>query len=322
MATAPSPGAKKPRTNTRVESSVDSLLDDAEDKDFLYVQRCLFNQPRLSALVASWLRDGELDRALARKDSRDVRAVLGAPLATRCKKMKGIPPRVFKAVWRGITDPDPLSGETFEPEDSEPLDMQTVIIPLLMWAMRTTPEAPIPSTHEKAGFEGPLYDVLMARYTEQGRILDGITYAKVGEYGKYFCVNKDDKTKIDFKSGKAEFQIQLPFANDYMKGLTELRIASNHLLREAELVEPSQGFSQNLFVMLQKQHPTFLLKHDDEGWEIADAAKRFVSVVMPKAAMTAASSSGAVSSGDGATTSAAKKKATPKKRAPKGKAPA
>ena len=78
-----------PTKRSRVERSmahgIDTALDGAEERDYTFVCNALRGKPRHTALVASWLRDGELDAALRRRDLRGIQLVLGPSLPAKCK---------------------------------------------------------------------------------------------------------------------------------------------------------------------------------------------------------------------------------------------
>ena len=133
------PQKKDRHIERATESGLEACLDSAEDKDFIFVQKCLCEKPRLTALVASWLRDGELDKALAHRDSRRVTKVLGEKLPPKCKKLKSIPPRVWKSLWARILDL-PV-GTSFEPDDEEVMTSHE-IINMCYYALRCSVRRP------------------------------------------------------------------------------------------------------------------------------------------------------------------------------------
>jgi hypothetical protein len=108
---------KRSHIKRSMAHGIDTALDGGEESDYTFVCNALRGKPRHTALVASWLRDGELDAALRRRDLRGIQLVLGPALPAKCKKMRHLPPRVLRRLFYqavGAVD------QAFEPGDVDP----------------------------------------------------------------------------------------------------------------------------------------------------------------------------------------------------------
>lgn len=132
------------RQKRSAESGLDNLLVRTGHADRAYVDKALDDKPELVAVVARMLRDGDIEKALARQEAKTVVAKLGKALPQKSKKLKGLPPRVWKALLHKLAGLD--QGSNFEPDGAEALT-DTQRMNLCLFALNTTSDAELPTKH-------------------------------------------------------------------------------------------------------------------------------------------------------------------------------
>jgi hypothetical protein len=290
------PAKKKPQSRVQKSSEVgfDHILDNQEDADFIYVTRCLNERPRLRAVVASLLRDGEIDRALMRRDSKAIAMQLGKPLTTRMKKLKNLAPRLWTQLFNHLNN---IEGDaTFEPEGADPIS-HLEKMQFCCFALNSMPDTDVPKQHPCSEWEGPMLAVLKARCAEVGPRLDSLTYHNKDSFGwATYSNEKPTKVTIQWHAG-GPLVVDLPYTEGFMQGCT-VTIQDNCSLQDCYLCDENAGFSQVIWPLLQKQHPKHGLQQDCSAFELPDAAADFKEIVAPSPRMLHASM-GKLGSNDG-----------------------
>jgi hypothetical protein len=116
-----------------------AIIASAEDRDRTFVSEQMDITPGMTTIIASMIRDGQIQRALDRDREVKVLDALGETLKPRCEKLRNVPPRVWKSVFRQVLGiPD---DEQFEPEDEPALEIQN-LMSMMMFALETTLDAP------------------------------------------------------------------------------------------------------------------------------------------------------------------------------------
>ena len=81
---AVTPKRKRAISERDVDRGLDRLVDNSEDTTLKYINETLESKsPEVADLIAKWLRDGDVERALARKKAQSMDAVLGPVIPER-----------------------------------------------------------------------------------------------------------------------------------------------------------------------------------------------------------------------------------------------
>ena len=258
---------------------IDTALDGAEERDYNFVCNALKGKPRHTALVASWLRDGELDAALRRRDLRGIQLVLGPSLPAKCKKMRHLPPRVLRRLFYqavGAVD------ECYEPEGTDALDYATQIQPIMLWALLCELDTPVPCTHVHHQYEEPLVAVLWERYVVCGSLLDGVTYETLATHTGWYFYDPKKPLEVVVRMKDEVLTVKLPDNEELLKGY-RLSVVDNYQLTTASLQDEDEGYIRNLYKLLSKQHANQKFAQTDEAFEYPDAAEGFSALDVEKA---------------------------------------
>lgn len=260
------------RQRRSAESGLDNLLVRTGAADRTFVDKALNDKPELVAVVARMLRDGDIERALARQEAKSVVEKLGNALPQKSKKLKGLPPRVWKSLFHNLLGLG--SSDSFEPDGAEVMtDSQRMN--LCLFALNCTPDAEVPTKHAGAGYEGPLVSVLKAVSDEQGKRLQGLTHQNFRTWGWVKLV-AEDPTKVSIQGSASDppLMVQLPYPSAFMQQLT-ITIENNCFLSQAKLCDHQKGFNQLVLPLLTMQHPGHTYHQDIVSLERPDAAAAF-----------------------------------------------
>lgn len=270
------------RHQLSADTGLDNILENQEQRDFNYITKCLKDRPKLYGILASMLRDGEIDRALARREQKDIRSQLGRPIGARSKVMKHLAPRLWFSLFQALKQLG--EDQSFEPDGAEPLNSRQVMSFCLL-ALNCTEDTPLPRSHAHPEFEGPLLAVLTARATRIGNRLADLVYANRDSFG-WAIFDPELPTQVSIRTfasppGAPQLIIvQLPFVVEFMRGLT-VTIKNNCKLQDITLVDDGAGFCQSIWPLLQRQHPNHGLDQGATPFELPDAADAFASIAVP-----------------------------------------
>lgn len=272
------------RVQVSADTGLDNILENQEQRDYAYIMRSLKDRPKLNGILASMLRDGEIDRALARREEKEVRVQLGRPIGARSKAMKNLAPRVWTSLFRTLKNiPE---NEYFEPANAEVLPARQTMM-FCLFAMNCTEDTPLQRSHAHSDFEGPLHAVFVARARNYGDRLADLVYANRDTFG-WATFDPEAPTTVTIRSfaqasaAPKVFSIRLPFTAEFMKYL-QISVVNNCKLRDITLVDDTAGFSQAVWPLLQRQHPDHGLDQDSTAFEIPDAAAAYASIELPTA---------------------------------------
>lgn len=292
-----SKAASASRQRRSADSGLDNMLGSSSAADKTFVDKYLADHPELISVIARMCRDGDIERALARQEAKSITAQLGKALLAKAKKMKGLPPRLWKLLFNAMVGLSP--DEAFEPKNAEALSDQQRAN-LCMFALNCTGETEIPSSHPGAGYEGPLMEVLKQVCTDNGNRLAGITYPLARSWG-WVQLAANDPTKVVVQWGNplAALQLSLPYPAEFLRTLN-LTIEDNCFITQARLTDTTSGFTQLVYPLLQAQHPGHTIKQDDSPIERPLAAASFASVLNSSPAKSESSAGGTPSTPGGA----------------------
>lgn len=281
------------RHQASADTGLDNILENQEQRDHSYIVRCLKERPKLNGVLASMLRDGEIDRALARREQKEIRQQLGRPIGARAKLMKHVAPRVWTTLLGALKNiPE---GGFFEPAGQEAMSARQYFMFCLL-AMNCTEDTPLPKSQPHADFEGPLIAVFTARARNIGDRLQDLVYANHDYFG-WVSFDTDRPAQVMVKTfatsadAPRTLTVLLPYAVEFMQNLT-VHIVNNCKLKEVTLVDDSAGFSQLVWPLLQRQHPQHGLDQSPVPFEIPEAAAAFASIELPNEKDASPSGSG------------------------------
>lgn len=188
-----SPAATKTGRSARkgeVARGLDNLIDSTLNADVKYCAGVLEKDNELAAFCASMLRDGELQKALARKKQSSLKRKLGRQLPDRCKRFRGLPKKLCETAITTILGHDLFPEGGDEDEEEQPLDASGWKDPkawcrVLAYGLRVNTELDLPKQHRFSKYEGPLLLVFQARTKEVNfdSRLKGITKGNFASFG-------------------------------------------------------------------------------------------------------------------------------------------
>lgn len=275
----PNSSAKRRRQgSSALAKGVDILLEGSSSKDRAYILACLDSRPQLLPFIASMLRDGDIDRALQRRNQQQIAAVLGNKLGAKVKKHRHLSPKfVDKAIetlaGRKVFD-DAADGKARNaPTASKKLEV-------LMFALHTLPDTALPTGHKHDRYEGALLKVMASRHTAMGERIKGLSWEKFDDIG-FWGWAPSTPTIVQCKLDPS-LKLRLPFAADFMKALKGVHIKANYDLASAALTATADGFSQALAPLLATQNPQHKWASTSADYADKHAADEFADVAMPE----------------------------------------
>lgn len=279
-----------------VQAGVDNLLVNSCQADKAYINRMLDENEAIVPVLASMIRDGEIDRALKRKETAALTQALGLKLNARCRKFRNFTPRLWKLLLQNILGAKSLSDFAGDKDGFDDREVQH----LCKFALGIVDDTPLPQVYDKAGYEGPLMSVLLARYKSQGQLLKNLSYDQLKAGVGYYMVDPADPTTMHVR-GKPNLSFNLGYRREFFENMT-LYVKDNHDLQKATLVDDDSGFAQNLFKRLEKEKPHHGMVQNGDGFEFPDAARAYRDFDPSQAADSAASSNAGHSSPGAAST--------------------
>lgn len=273
--------AKKRRQSgtSLVNKGMDNLLEGSMQKDRQYIISCLDDRPQLLPLVASMLRDGDIDRALQRRKLADLVAVLGNKLGSKVKKHRNLPSRFVDKALNALVG-TALFGDEAAEQPAPPGGMPSAArrLEVLLFGLGTTADTPLPKGHAHSEYEGPLLKVMDRRHSDMGNRLKGVTLAQFAAIG-YWSWSSSDPTNVKSQV-RAGVVVKLPYAAQFMLALEGARIEKNHMEHGANLISTREGFCQGLGPLIATQIPKAQLPEIPADYEYAEAADEFKDVSM------------------------------------------
>ena len=292
-------GARKTslgRVQTQTASSVDTLVDKSRDLDRQFIIREIDARPDIMSILATMIREGELDRAILRQRYKHVTERLGKALPAKCTKLRHLRPGFWRELFRTLKRFAP--DATFEPTGS---DADSVphheYRDYCVFALGKTVDAPIPGGHAGDGFEGPLHLVLAAQAAVHGDVLSGLTYANRASFGWAQYDSDDPCVVVVGGIGKwPEYRVTLRESAERIKDMSPY-LVNNLFLDKLEIADEDEGWSQNILCLLSKQFPDHGLDQNDAVFSHPNAADEYTDVDVGSLPQCVTSPRSAVASG-------------------------
>lgn len=264
------PVAKKRKVrSSAVAAGVDNLLVNSCQADKAYINRTLDENEAIVPVLACMIRDGEIDKAIQRKETAALTQALGLKLNPRCRRFRNFTPRLWKLTFQNLVGFKPIAEFVGDKGGFDDREIQN----LCKFGLRISDNTPVPQKHDQAGFEGPLMSVLIARHQSLGSPHRNLSYEQLKAGVGYYVRDPSDPTKMQV-SGHPNLTFSLGYRRDFLQQMS-LYVKDNHDLHKAMLVDDETGFSQNLFKRLEKEKPQHGLAVDDDGFEFPDAARGY-----------------------------------------------
>ena len=220
----------------------------ARDADFVYQKLLEAGNEQLASYNASVLRDGILQRGMARAAVRRCPKELGRKLPPRVKYIRNLP-KTFKSEWVNSQVAelnDEVADDTAPIEEVLTLDAQK-LDHMICCALQMHPDCELPKDFHGFQFEGPMADAMTQRAVMCGNRLKNVTkeMLRKGTVG-YFAWDKADPETL--KVGEKTYSLAIP---DDVKDENDLVLMDN-CMPWTQLHSESTGFSLNLFKQIDR----------------------------------------------------------------------
>lgn len=144
---------------------------------------------------------------------------------------------------------------------------------LLQFALHAWQDADLPSAHKGAGYEEPLFAVMVARYEEMGSRLKDVDAAAIRAdtvgFFKFSPTAPDRVTCID---GSV---VNLNISSEFMRTASDWKIENGMSIDQAALRSDSLDTMFELWPKHERQFPNSGFGHFSEGFEMPEAATQF-----------------------------------------------
>ena len=262
-------------SEAKVASGLDAVIDSALQADIDYVSRTLVSGgPKLASFVASMLRDGQIQKALASKEESAWKAAAGKKLADRVRKMRHVPAKFAKEFVVEALGKNPAIKD----DGTELAVDPRVWVEQMAYGLRVTLDVEIPQAHDSPRHEGALRMVFHARAEDVNlkERLRGLTPENIGSYGAYFVDPANPRQVVPRYMPSKIIQLTCWPEAYFNDAECRLEVERNDSIFDAVVrIYPFDG-SQSLWSLFRIQFPdweTFPFQVDNEGFEFPDAAK-------------------------------------------------
>ena len=272
---------KKRRTSSRlVEVGVDRMLDSGLESDLKYINSELAEKPEFAAEVARIIRDGELEKALARRQAAALQAQLGPKLHLRCKSFNGLGKKYLRSLINAWKLPDVLVPDNYEGEEPDVDIMRRKVC----FALQVCSDVNIPENYTCKGYEGPLALVLTEQYQVKGRRLHGLTMDNISTYG-WWAQDSGEPCKLNCAILGITVILNLSAAQ--VSEYTDWTLIDNEFFYLVRLVSEEGGHSILVSALVKRQHLGMTLLVDDQPFEFPEAAVAFAQLASQRGLVSA-----------------------------------
>ena len=241
---AATPQKRRKVSQKIVDSGVDHLLDNTEDKDRVYINKMLDEKHHsVTSFLAGMLRDGEVEKALERKQQTQVMHLLGPKMPDR---LQGFLLKHFtRRYCRELVDLF-IGSNLFPPgEKSVELCDDETYLGLVMYAIHGIGNMPVPIDHACSGYEEPMKLVHMQRYNQvsQGAPrLEGLTPDTTNDYVHYKR-DPEDVTMVNLTL-RPDCRIELPWTCQTIQKYSDWKLEEAYCYSSASIRSRAGGMNQ------------------------------------------------------------------------------
>ena len=256
---------------TEAGANLLDMFDGVEKQDLAFVVNGFKKSPSLLPWIASLMREGVLLRSLSMKMEGTQPMALGRKLPPKCKRLRNLSPRFWELLWVNIW----ATAEDFQLKENK-LTVEEHQS-LAEWGLRVVLDAFIPSSHKAACYEGPLIAVLVARHVAVGSPFAGLTMSKVLKkiIGYFHLGHGFAESGEVIVNGRKGLTISA-VSSEVARSTDDWKLEEITNF-DARLVSANLSFSQGLFTLLHRQHPSVAEEYGahDDAFEYPDAADSF-----------------------------------------------
>jgi hypothetical protein len=274
-----------PRKHSRAQlnGAVDTLLEDSVVKTRAYIMRELSSRDSAIAdFISDMLRDGEVEKALARKKARKTALMLGAKLPEMKKtalKWKHLGRRFDREL---VAE---LRGTPWSKEDEDKLKKLTGTrySQLLTIALNQSGETPVPKEHVGSAYEGPLKAVCKQRHADMGNRIKDITVDALLQLS-YYELQVDMTGVHIIWVNFLRVALPFPFEESVRAANGPWALENAWSINGCRLVS-SRGDVKFVHNWLAERSPTERFPDEVQAFEIVSAAQPFDQLVVAQASV-------------------------------------